>query len=266
MSISIIMPGHNNWYSITTAPNDFSINFKPIGFQKLSVIEAADYTAKLISETYQNLWLSFSGGYDSEFVANTLKRNNIKFTPVIWRDALHNESDYALFWCRKNNIDPLIINRNFLNNKNKKVLELISSKVQNNSMLAAIPVELAILAEKHNANLITGTGECFCNNHYPLVMSDQTEFAEQDWFVEILFPEKHPGAFFTYTPEMLYSIITNIDTSLPTQEAKAKLYDLEFRPKLRPHHLTSELNFDRKQYVSVGSLKQFADMLNVNSV
>lgn len=256
------MPGHNDWYSLTTAPADFGIEFNPPKFQKMSVDAAADYTARLIYENHKNLWLSFSGGYDSEFVANVLLRNSIPFVPIIWKDKLYNmESDYALYWCRKNKIEPRIVSRYFNNKHHYQTLEHIANKIKNNSTLASITVELAFLAEKENARLILGTGECFCNDPYPEIMEDQTEFAEHDWFVDILFPGKHVGAFFCYTPELLYSMVTCIDTSLPTQEAKAKLYGLNFRPKIRPYFLATSTPFERRQYCSLGSLQDFANML-----
>jgi hypothetical protein len=44
--------------------------------------------------------------------------------------------------------------------------------------------------------------------------------------------QEQPGAFFLYTPEMMLSMISNIDYKLDQATAKSKLYGFEPEPKL----------------------------------
>jgi hypothetical protein len=44
--------------------------------------------------------------------------------------------------------------------------------------------------------------------------------------------DRHPGAFFSYTPEIFRAGINDIDTSKNSQVAKSELYQILFRPKM----------------------------------
>jgi len=63
-------------------------------------------------------------------------------------------------------------------------------------------------------------------------MNDILHMADHDFFFELCYGSKHPGAFFTWTPEIFRSLITSIDYSKPTQLAKAELYGINPRPKM----------------------------------
>ena len=106
----------NNWitHNLNERLNDFSLNLEvslnPYQFNKLSFHNAADYTAKLIAKKYNNLFLSLSGGADSDYVFHCLIRNNISFTPIIVETSGNAyEMKYALHACKKFNVTPIII-------------------------------------------------------------------------------------------------------------------------------------------------------------
>lgn len=230
--------GHNNWYTIEShTDKDFKITFNPYEFKKMSVWDAASYTANLISNKHDNIWLAFSGGYDSEFLANVLYENKITFTPIIWRDPHCKESDYALYWCRKRNIIPYIIEKDFMQLDVYNVLANIIKKFNVKGFFGSFSVALASIADKNGGSLITAGGGCFDNPDYPMAFSNKAEFVESDWLVKLAFPNKHISPFLIYTPELVYALIDNLDKTIPVQEGKAKLYDLAFRPKLLPYHL-----------------------------
>ena len=242
MSISIFMVtvdcGHDNWYSVeSNVDKDFQIKFNPYRFKKMSVWEAASYTANLIANKHDNIWLAFSGGYDSEFLANVFYENKIPFTPIIWRDPHCRESDYAIYWCRERNIKPHLIEKDFMQPDVYKVLSGIIKRFNVEGFFGSFSVVLANIAEKNGGSLITAGGGCFDNPRYPEPFSNKAEFVESDWLVKLVFPEKHISPFLLYTPELSYALVKNVDKSIPIQEGKAKLYDLSFRPKILPYHL-----------------------------
>jgi hypothetical protein len=48
----------------------------------------------------------------------------------------------------------------------------------------------------------------------------------------------HPPAFFYYTQEIFYATLKNIDYTMQVNEAKAKLFGLDYRPKLEQQNDT----------------------------
>ena len=112
------MPGYTNWFKTNLHPdvynyqNKFEVDFTFDAVDlDLNFETASDTTAILIANRYDNLHLCLSGGMDSEYVASVLIRNHIEFTPVI---VLTNgitvlESWWAFDFCKKNNIEPLVL-------------------------------------------------------------------------------------------------------------------------------------------------------------
>lgn len=264
--------GNKGWYSISGGgPEDFSISFDPYPFHSMSVRDAGYYTARMIASEHENIWIALSGGYDSEFVARCFHDAGIPFTPIIWRDAYDVESDYALHWCRKRNIVPKILNRNLSDNKTIKWLHKLSSKLCSDSILSSINIVLAKEAERNQAVLVTGTGVATPDfPRFPNAMGDLTSFAEYDFFIELWYAEskiKHPGSFFTYTPEIFYAIISRVNTEMHAQEFKAQVYELDFRPKILPYHLRllgmmPESFKDKKHEYSTGTFQDLIDHLS----
>ena len=227
MSITIIMAGHKDWYSLKGGTDGFEFRINHSSAAVLSLADAADRNAKLIAERYPRLWLGLSGGYDSEFVADVLVRCEIAFTPVIMTDINKTESDYAINLCRRNQKDPILLNK-----KPQKIYEDIARRLRSRNAAAGIIIDIAHAAESAGAALIVASGECYEDRPYPEIMGDTAVLYERDFFLELLRGDRHPGAFFCYTPEMLVGLIDAVDTDLPTQEAKSLAYDLPFRSKI----------------------------------
>lgn len=257
------MPGHNDWYSVNLDP--FSIDFSPYPFKEMSFHDACDHTARLIADKFDNLYLAFSGGYDSELVANVLLRNKIPFTPFIWKDCRSKETDFALHWCRKNNIIPRVYEGDVLDIKLRKILKKTAASFNSIDGIGSLAVMLAKIIDKENGHLITGDGIVISSGiDYPNPMSLQTNWLKSEFFVDLLRP-KHPGSFFLHTPEILLSYAKEVDKSLPTQEAKAILYELNFRPKILPYHawLEDENKVDASgEKCSTGSIDELISHLS----
>ena len=90
---------------------DFKILFNPRPFKKLSFEEAIIDSLFKIANKSDNLFVSLSGGLDSEFIAKQLFELKIPFIPIIIcvDDANKIEREYAFHICRKLNIQPVIL-------------------------------------------------------------------------------------------------------------------------------------------------------------
>lgn len=257
------MPGHKDWYKLTAGtPEDFRIDFDPYPFREMSIASAGAYTAELIREKHgDNIWIAMSGGYDSEFVARCFYDNGIPFTPIIWRIRDWPESDYAIHWCRQRNITPHIVDKDVLTGPTLGLLQKTAARMHTDHFLCTVNIVLSGIAEKQGGFLITGTGVAMSDNEYPEPMGEFTHFAEHDFFLEI-WNDRHPGSFLIYTVELFHALLKKTDHRLNVQEAKGIVYDLSFRPKLKPYHLLERQtsNFSEKNHeFSAGT---FEDLLN----
>lgn len=231
-----------NWIETNLKPGDpgnltrpFECKFQARAQQYLSFHDACDYTAKVIAQNYSNLYLALSGGLDSLCVANVLKRNKIDFVPVIidvQNKLLDQDVWYAYQWCDQNNVSPMIyqVDQNMYDLINKKLLRYVI-----NNHTYASPIYISCFITEiidPNGCLITGDGEPFhVPSHYHDICSDFIELYEGCYYLPLTFGDRHPGGFFNHTPELLWSMVKWADLSLNTQQIKADLYQLPFRPK-----------------------------------
>lgn len=231
--------GHNNWLQIslekgsdTNITVPFHIAYraliKPVPFH-----EAADYTAKLIATKYSNLHLSLSGGLDSEYVAATLLRNNIEFTPVIFSTRYNQEENwYAYKFCADNNITPMVLDYTSFESFEMLLKKLVEHTIELNVPFdqSTLPI---IIADQCSGPLITGYGDAIrYSTSYNDPIGPILELEGHDFYLELKYGDAHPGAFFSYTPELFRALITGLNTNVSTQVAKAELYGLLPRPKI----------------------------------
>jgi hypothetical protein len=207
--------GHNHWTQINLLPGSkenytspFEFNLSPGKYDKtMSFSQAATYTAKLINSKFDNIHLCLSGGLDSEFIAQTFLDNRIKFTPVILIN-LDNRTEawYAQRFCKLNNLTPIV-----------------------NLLAELLP----------DAHLVTGLGDpLYISNDYHEPMGNVFEMFEHDFYLNIEYGDYHPNAFYSYTPELFFSMVRDIDCTINSQEAKSKLYNLLPRPKIEEVFVT----------------------------
>jgi len=243
------MPGHNNWYRLEQADNqNFKISFSPKPFKKLSVKEAAALTVKRMSVIHNNIWIALSGGYDSEFVATSFYENNVNFTPIIWKYPTNMECDYALYWCRQRDITPHIITRDIVEPKFNQLLRNMVKRHHSRVWFGGLTLYMAEIANKHNGSLVTGTGVITTDNPYPEPIGPYAEFCQYEFFVD--FTNQHLGSFMLYSQELMYAILCEIDQSAPTQEVKSAIYNLPFRPKIRPYNFLKD-TFDTSNEIDM---------------
>ena len=236
--------GYKEWLQINHSkgnPNNLSNRLELIfnltePVQLLSFNLAADYTVDLINKNYNNLHLSLSGGLDSEFIAKVLVRNKIKFTPVILitpTNVSALETWYAYKFCDENSLVPKLLDYSDIEN----YIELLKKMIKINDQLK-IPMNagsfaITIANEIKDSTVLNGYGEPFYNSEsYQEAMGDILDIHDNNFWSELYFGNSHPGAFFSYTPELFRACIKDIDTTKNSQVAKAELYGLVPRPKI----------------------------------
>lgn len=242
--------GYNGWYqpniTVGSGSVQFSIELKlqhPV--QELEFQKAADYTVKLLPQ-HRPIFLAMSGGIDSEFAAEVLLRNKIPFTPIIavFGDLI--EHHYALYWCKVNKVTPQIVQL-----KPEDIIpiaEEVAIKLKAYCAASVIPLYLADLAEKQGGYLIVGEPTIGSRPYdFETAIGEQFKFGSNQFFVDILRPNKHVGGFLTYTPELLLATAKGLDTSLNDPMSRAKLYGVPYRPKVQP--VSSPLSWEERDRI-----------------
>lgn len=235
--------GHNRWLSVNINAGD-STNFStPLNFtsnltDSIDLLEfhaAADYTAKLISKRYNNIHLMLSGGLDSEYVASVLIRSNIKFTPIIiLTPNVDTEPWYAFKFCDENKLSPLVLDYTATNDY-VNLIDQVVSKAEKlkvpcvSGLLSNVVIDIL----GNDIKILNGFGEPFYDSaDYREKTSEVLELCYHQHFTELEHGDSHPGAFFTYTPELVKSSMLSITTDCHSQLAKAKLYNVLPRAKM----------------------------------
>ena len=224
------MATHNNWMThnlrsrFLDSSADFKVILEPYDFIPMPFNEAADYTVKLIEGKYQNIFLSFSGGFDSDFVFHVMQRNKVPFTPLVVKTSGNQvEMEYALYTCRKFNITPIIINledKDYLSFYDNQILKKI-----NGHGLCAVPGIFACnYAKDHNG--ICVIGEHMIDNNENSLFPGLNEW---DFYNEVFVGEAHNIPFFNYTLELTNAMISQINNN-QIDEWKHELYQLDYRP------------------------------------
>jgi hypothetical protein len=221
--------GYNDWFSISLDGPVFELKINQRANKLYTNFnEAADIAANLLYQQWNDrpLYLAMSGGIDSEFVANTLHRNNIPFTPVILKIENYNttESWYAEYWCYQHNIQPVILEYSmpmFFDAMVKFFSKLVKIKQDSQTPMMIVYDWIS----QQNGTCIYGAGDInlrdgkfYCN---PL-----------DFISNIIYNDRHPTSFFMYTAELALSYISNFDINLSEQYNKLQFYNVLARPKI----------------------------------
>jgi hypothetical protein len=220
--------GHNDWCSVNLTPEQFSFRVnKPVS-QELDFQSACDYTAKKLYLDWndRSLYISLSGGLDSELVADTFVRNQIPFVPVIVKigDLNSIESWYAEYWCYKNKITPIVKNLT-ITDYEEVVKKYLLSPLRHTRQLGIIcNFYAADFVQDLGGYLLTGVGDI--NQEHDLFYCNTVDFS-----FDIFLPGQHPTGFFMYTPELVLSYINQFDSTVNEQYNKLKFYNVLPRPK-----------------------------------
>jgi len=225
--------------------------------------QACDQTAQEIYSQHKKLYVALSGGCDSENVANAFYRNKIPFTPVIliYDHVTHQdqilESWYAIQWCKKNNVEPLVIHsQDFVGSIEEKRLFLdIRPRLFFGGITSAL---LSKSIKKLDGVLVTGYQleyypdyeqmtylEPQLGNYVGFVME------ETDQYLEAICPDQHPWGFHYWSPDVLAAFVNEWDVSMTMQENKANIYKVPQRPKIGyPSDILSKEKFSNRKRIA----------------
>lgn len=229
MSVDVWYPaGHNDWCSINLTPERFAFRVNTPATKELDFQSACDLTAQTLYQEWGSrpLYLSLSGGLDSEVIADTFVRNHIPFVPVILQVGNLNavESWYAEYWCHRHNITPLIKTVTITEYENivKKYLLVIKNTHQT-----------GIIANLYLADEINALGGYYVNGVGDINQEqDQFHCNVVDFALDVFRFGQHPTGFFMYTAELVLAYIKMFDITVNEQYNKLKFYNVSPRPKI----------------------------------
>ena len=235
-----------NWDGLDCrrSKENINVDFKKQAQCLMSFDKACDLVAEEIYSAHKNLYLGLSGGSDSENVANVLYRNKIPFTPLIVEynhvasiNAVE-ESWWAKQWCKKHQIDPLIVYSNDYTTSTVEKERFL--KVRPRMLGGIITTGIAMDAvEKREGAFITGYQLEYYPDHEQMSylepqLGDYVGFVldETDLYLETLSPNQHPWAFYYWSPEIVAAFVNEWDTTMTIQQNKVAIYNTSSRPKI----------------------------------
>lgn len=242
------MYSRNNWLKFDfgglpyrRSSEDLEVHFteKADIILPLEVVSCA--TAKEIYASHPNVYVSMSGGVDSEYVAKSFKAAGVPFRAIMMtcKNYFSIGEWYADKWCAENQVDLIKfeVDPHELLAYGKQAI----FKIRGISWFGITVNLLANEVERLGGYMVTGA----LPSYYPdpkLGLDKATPefkqtfrgfmFDESDFYIELMNPNKHPWSFFYWSPEMLASIIYHWDTAQPVENNKWRMFNLLPRPKL----------------------------------
>ena len=266
------MSTHQNWFRsniqerLTDSSVDLKLILNPYPFKEMSFHDAADYTATLIAKSHKTIYVSFSGGADSEYTLRVFHRNRIHVTPIIIKTTGNTEElSYAFRCCETLGYEPIMIDvteQELL----KRYYDIV--KTINGFGIYCIPSIIACEYARDNDGVLV-IGEHLIDTDK--MKNNITPGAnEWDFYNECFVGEQYNIPFFNYTVELTHAMISAIgDTTLNV--FKADLYGTELRPIIdykfsdKFNYVRNQISRFRKHYpnphVDLGSKQEFLNTL-----
>jgi len=226
-----------------TKKENLKVTFKKRAKNLMDFDKACDQAANEIYQTSKNLYIALSGGSDSEYVASCFLRNNIPFTPLIIDYKKYQnkfpqyELWYAYQWCKKHQVQPKIVNLDVYpsSDEERQHYDKIKPRLFNGGITSGF---LSTIMKELNGNLVTGAQLEYYPDHEQMTylepqLGEYNGFVleESDYYLEVIDQDRHPWAFFYWSPEVMSGFVNNWDLHLTMQENKAAIYKTSPRPK-----------------------------------
>lgn len=226
---------------------DFCVDIKKTQFTEISL----DIAANQVVESIKNnkIFLSFSGGYDSEYILRKLHQLKVEFTPVLVElEGLEIERAYALKTLRELKIDAKILKLSlseFLKIYYENIFKPINGTSWPSAQYLVCQYACAENGMFVDGGHILGDGD-------DLVKNQNFYLPEWDFYCHALFPQTKICNFFLHTPEIAYATLKAIDTQDHTwADYKERVFNLRYRPKIRP-----QLYFDQRFHKALKELER----------
>jgi hypothetical protein len=229
---------YNNWITenlrnrITNPNSDYRVQLKPYKFKEKTFLEATDEVCEAIDKRFNNLFLAYSGGLDSEYVLRSFHRNGIKITPIIVCCGNEHENEYAYETCEELGIEyiKVEVSETFLFNWYSTKIHNLYNGVGINSTQVLFAADV-VKNKYENGTLIIGDN-FLGDGDNPIEEEYYAQSSEWDAYVSNLYTSLNIIPFYMYTPELTYSMFPKENDFW--NDYKAKLYGLPNRRKLRP--------------------------------
>jgi hypothetical protein len=208
----------------------------------LPLDDAAIQTAREIYDRYKNIYVAMSGGADSEYVAKSFKAAGVPFKAIMMVSRMNTFYGewYADRFCKENNIELIKyqVSAEDLLAYGKSTL----MRIRGISWFGVTVNLVANEVERLGGYMVTGAIPSYHPD--PNLGIDKAEpgfdetfrgfmFDECDFYIELVNPDKHPWAFFYWSPEMLASVVNAWDPAKTGEDNKAELFGGIPRQKLR---------------------------------
>jgi hypothetical protein len=231
--------GYKDWFQVTMEPNFTVEILKPASRLIFDFDVAGDEVANLIADQWGHkpLYLTMSGGLDSEFVADRLIKNKIEFTPVIVKlEQLNSlETWYAEYWCYKNNKTPVVIDFT-LDQYTDAMKKFAPQCAELKNFNLALQIIVYDYVNQHQGHLIYCAGDM----QFDINSKDLFYLHSFDLISSIASVGQHPTSFYMHTPELLLSYISGYNIVLSENYNKINAYGISPRPKIPYQQLLAD--------------------------
>jgi len=224
------MMRENNWLThnlsdrLTNKNSDLNISINVQNYNKLSFEQAAKEVCEKLHTINKNIYIGLSGGIDSEYVFKKFYSLNIPFTPVIvYSNCYIKESAIAFEICKEYGIEPLVITISEADIISQYKTDIYDTL--NSFGIGGVPaLVIAKYAKEHGGIYVKAEHMIGDINNNVAV-----EVNEWDFYNDVI--TGYTYDFFTYTPEIVYSMVSNMgDTD--SQTYKCNLYNIPYRKKI----------------------------------
>jgi hypothetical protein len=227
------MAGLNNWITVNSDFCSFDFSDLIIKTKKDSVDDAINQLLK----KNKKIFISLSGGVDSEFPASCFQKRDIDFVPIIVDlGANKNELWNAYKWCYENKKKPFVLN--LTQNDAVKVFTHIS-QTKKIPFYCSIDILVLEYVLKQDGLLITGN-ENLLNKSYIFQKENFEKLSKNltshnyAFLSETLGGESAIG-FLSCTPDLLYNFLSEVDYEKPSEIAIAEYFEIQPRQRLNAH-------------------------------
>lgn len=228
------MPTENNWltHNLYGRPQnkslDFNISINVDRYHSLHFDQAAAEVCEKLYSINNNIYVGLSGGIDSEYVFRKFSSLKIPFTPVIvYSKCYERECSVAFSICKEYNIEPVILNID-----EAYIIQRYKKEIYNtlNSLgIGGIPALVMADYVRENNGLYIKAEHMVGEMDFRVC----AELNEWDFYNDVLAPGTTYD-FFLYTPEIVYSMVTEMvkNSHLNSQQFKCQLFNIPYRDKL----------------------------------
>jgi hypothetical protein len=216
----------------------FKVWFSPTPFVLANLINNACRVATTVLSAGKPVFVSLSGGLDSEFVLKTFSHIGARITPIVVISPFNSaESSYALALCELYKTPPVVLQ---YDSKPAFIMELYNRARQYgvHSLISCVTILAAEYALSRGGDLVTGHCDPFSmvttygdiRTVTSAPIPEMLEICEYDFYIDAFFPTL-TGSLLGMDAGVYYALLSEISHDLPFEEAKAALYDIPFRSK-----------------------------------